>query len=330
MDGHFLSIDSCNGLSEILPVSGWSTFTGHALPLGRTVARPSRGTTSYRAMNPQTEIKLSFIRLSRLALSRWFKTCPTCGADFMWNHSDQVFCSHKCNYRQPKQWLADAIRMYLSGIGCKRIGRVLGVKANTVLGQIKKTPHFQAGRETKMPRWNKGNRNKANPDKIIASHYASEMRVIKRGDELNHWGNHPEMEKYRIVDGRMIRASRLQYQRGKAKRSNYHLAKLIRSRVYRALKGQLKSAPTLKLLGCSIEHFRLHIQRQFKRGMNWNNHGKVWQIDHIIPCAAFDMRDPEQQRKCFHYTNQQPLRCTDNLVKHDRIVPCQPELAISL
>ena len=42
---------------------------------------------------------------------------------------------------------------------------------------------------------------------------------------------------------------------------------------------------------------------------------KLGQIDHIIPCKTFDMSDPEQQRKCFHYTNLQPLWQYENLSK---------------
>jgi hypothetical protein len=48
--------------------------------------------------------------------------------------------------------------------------------------------------------------------------------------------------------------------------------------------------------------------------MTWNNHGK-WHIDHIIPCCAFDLADPEQRKRCFHYTNLQPLWAQQNFRK---------------
>jgi hypothetical protein len=48
--------------------------------------------------------------------------------------------------------------------------------------------------------------------------------------------------------------------------------------------------------------------------MSWDNYGiKGWHIDHIIPCAAFDLTDPEQQKICFHYTNLRPLYWADNI-----------------
>ena len=41
-------------------------------------------------------------------------------------------------------------------------------------------------------------------------------------------------------------------------------------------------------------------------------------LDHIRPCASFDLTDEAQQRECFHYTNLQPLWATDNMQKSDK------------
>jgi hypothetical protein len=49
--------------------------------------------------------------------------------------------------------------------------------------------------------------------------------------------------------------------------------------------------------------------------MTWDNHGDVWEIDHIIGCINFDLTDIEQQKKCFHYTNLQPLFKTSGIAK---------------
>jgi hypothetical protein len=53
--------------------------------------------------------------------------------------------------------------------------------------------------------------------------------------------------------------------------------------------------------------------------MTRENHG-IWHIDHITPCTAFDLTDPEQQKKCFHYTNLQPLWASDNIRKGNKII----------
>jgi len=49
-------------------------------------------------------------------------------------------------------------------------------------------------------------------------------------------------------------------------------------------------------------------------GMSWENRSE-WHVDHRIPCNAFDLSDPEQQRLCFWYRNLQPLWGFDNLSK---------------
>lgn len=68
------------------------------------------------------------------------------------------------------------------------------------------------------------------------------------------------------------------------------------------------------LVGCTTKELKVHIENQFKEGMDWNNKGK-WHIDHIKPCASFNLLSLEEQKKCFHYTNLQPLWGKDNLSK---------------
>jgi hypothetical protein len=63
------------------------------------------------------------------------------------------------------------------------------------------------------------------------------------------------------------------------------------------------------------------MESKFLPGMTWDNRGlRGWHIDHIVPCSFFDLANPEQQRKCFHYTNLQPLWAADNLRKSDKLV----------
>jgi hypothetical protein len=80
-----------------------------------------------------------------------------------------------------------------------------------------------------------------------------------------------------------------------------------------------KHHSAIELLGCDIEFYKQYIENQFHPDMTWENHGIVWEIDHIIPCASFDLTDSKQQKECFHYLNTQPLHKSDNRSKGDKI-----------
>ncbi len=98
---------------------------------------------------------------------------------------------------------------------------------------------------------------------------------------------------------------------------SYKIKDNLRSRVRTALKGIAKSAATMELIGCTIEALIKHLEAQFANGMTWDNYGFYgWHVDHIIPCASFDLTDPDQQKACFHYSNLQPLWAEDNLRKN--------------
>lgn len=101
----------------------------------------------------------------------------------------------------------------------------------------------------------------------------------------------------------------------------FRLKHYYRSRIRKAIKrqGADKHGTFRDLCGCSPKKLANHLESKFCDGMTWDNYGRGgWHVDHIRPCASFDLTDPEQQKKCFHYTNLQPLWQFDNLSKSDR------------
>jgi hypothetical protein len=87
----------------------------------------------------------------------------------------------------------------------------------------------------------------------------------------------------------------------------------LRRRIRRVLKGKRRVGRIHELLGCSTEELKLHLVRKFQLGMTFFNHGTVWHIHHIVPCGEFDLTNPEDQRRCFHYTNLMPLFAGQNM-----------------
>jgi hypothetical protein len=90
---------------------------------------------------------------------------------------------------------------------------------------------------------------------------------------------------------------------------HFKIKKRLRNRLYIAVtsKGTIKSKKTLDLLGCSIIDLKSYLEAKFLPTMTWDNYGEYWHIDHTIPCSSFNLLDEEEQKKCFHYTNLQPL-----------------------
>ena len=92
----------------------------------------------------------------------------------------------------------------------------------------------------------------------------------------------------------------------------------LRRRMRAVLEGTNKSDSTLNLIGCSPEELKEYIESLWTEGMSWENYGD-WHIDHIKPCAAFDLLNEDEQRECFHYTNLQPMWAEENLRKGSKI-----------
>ncbi len=117
------------------------------------------------------------------------------------------------------------------------------------------------------------------------------------------------------IDNPLVIARRKKAKQYKKLKGNLH------SRIVAALTRQIlkKENLTLDLLGCPLETFANHLEKQFTSNMNWENYGQYWHIDHIVPCAAFDLFDLNAQYKCFSYKNCRPLEKTINLSKSDSI-----------
>lgn len=103
-----------------------------------------------------------------------------------------------------------------------------------------------------------------------------------------------------------------------AKNPSAKAAANMRSRVWALLKkiGAEKSIS----LGLQAQALKSHLESKFQAGMTWDNYGTTWVVDHIIPCAAWDLSKPIQLRQCFHYFNLQPLFRPENAKKSAKLM----------
>jgi len=166
----------------------------------------------------------------------------------------------------------------------------------------------------------------------------SRVEEVKQsfGEIIQHrydWLRNSPEEKIAALDWSRARA------RAYAKRAwndspKRRLVHRLRSRIGMALKrsgtprarGWIK---TEQLVGCSVSKLREHFEALFRDGMSWENYGlKGWVIDHKIPCSQFDLSRVMEQRRCFHYSNLQPLFDSENRKKGSRVVSAAKTLTI--
>ncbi len=141
--------------------------------------------------------------------------------------------------------------------------------------------------------------------------------VLWRERNPEHISNY--RRQYRKDNLEEIKKKRNKYYKIKCENDlNFLLLTRFRCRIREALKVQHanKNNTTYELTGCDRIELKNHFESLFTDGMSWDNYGiHGWSIDHIIPCASFDLTDPEQQKICFHYSNLQPLWAKDNQKK---------------
>ena len=155
--------------------------------------------------------------------------------------------------------------------------------------------------------------------KRLKEYRLNNKEYIKQRSKEYTLKNKEKIRKYYLNNKEHIAKYKLNWGREQMKNNpNFRLKSSLRSRVYLALKGINKSASTMKLIGCSIDKLWNHLESKFEPCMTRKNHG-LWHIDHIKPCASFDLTCPVQQLACFHYKNLQPLWASENMRKGAKI-----------
>ena len=101
----------------------------------------------------------------------------------------------------------------------------------------------------------------------------------------------------------------------------FNIRRRLSASLHQSLKlaGVRKTRRTFELIGCSPQQLKEHLEKLFLPGMSWDKRSEI-HVDHIIPIASFDLSNLEQQKKCFHYTNLQPLWAVDNIKKGAKII----------
>lgn len=99
------------------------------------------------------------------------------------------------------------------------------------------------------------------------------------------------------------------------------LIKNTSSAISRTLKGKQKNGHWEKLVGYTADQLKSHLERNFEDGMDWNNYGSEWWIDHKIPVIAFNFKSSDHIdfKRCWALSNLQPMWKIENMKKNARL-----------
>ena len=257
--------------------------------------------------------------------SQELQKCSDCGCTmlvkyFSFNKKGERYkCCDSCREKRKKR-RADPEYKKKRQVYLKKYCKENAEKINT-----RSKKHYEENKERKLSKgkeWRENNKermkelthewyknNKENHNKISKEWRENNKERVKE-QQINWRQNNKE---------RINETSRKYLRHRRATDPAFKITDNLRRRVNGVVHG-CKSAHTMELIGCSQEELREYLEQQFEEGMSWDNYNHAtWHIDHILPCASFDLTDPEQQRKCFHYTNLQPLWAIDNLSKGDKL-----------
>ena len=175
----------------------------------------------------------------------------------------------------------------------------------------------KCGQEKELCEFNKDKRNKdghKNQCKSCKKEYRKDYRNENK-EKIRERQKEYDKKRYQENKDKIIEKIN-EYRKNRYKTDPLFRLKLcIRSMVKRAI----KTKRTEKIIGCTYQELKEHLESQFTEGMSWQNYGKFgWHVDHILPLSWFVLTNPEEVAKANHYTNLQPLWAEDNLFKGNR------------
>ena len=219
---------------------------------------------------------------------------------------------------------ADAVvALYRAKDGHKTIAKRIGISpriAREILiargewkpGTLKNSQHYRdklsAISQAKVPAWKKEKKRREEKAKKGRTRKASDLPLFDRVISVKRTINRRERFSKRYKEDH-----------------TYRLLHCLRKRWNKVVKrGRGYGGSVLAWLGCTAEEFVEHLRKQYESGMHDGNYGcgkGQWSIDHIRPCASFDLTDESQRLACFHYSNARPMWHIDNVIKSDTWTP---------
>lgn len=212
-------------------------------------------------------------------------------------------------------------------------------KIEKFLSDFQKNKYSKDGHRSECSDCSKISKKSIPKERIISygKKFREKHRIRLNEKQKEYYHNNIEKEKKRkkntinkkIINSTKTKKSINSWQKenkdslNKIRRKKYHenhiyrLSQNVRNRLNSFLKnkGYRKKGKTFEIIGCSPSQLKEHIEKQFKKGMSWENR-ELFHIDHIIPLSS--AKTEEELYKLSHYTNLQPLWIVENLKKGNK------------
>lgn len=126
------------------------------------------------------------------------------------------------------------------------------------------------------------------------------------------------IRKYRKKNKEKINQQRnLQRKKRRKEDPQYRLTANMRKALYHSLKRAKtkKQNTTFKYISCSPSFLLERLEKmRIERGLS------EYAVDHMMPLDSFDLSDPEELRRAWHFSNLQSLSGEDNFKKSNKVI----------
>jgi len=223
-------------------------------------------------------------------------------------------------YIPTEKELFDILKMYNDDLlGSQAISLKTGLSKPTILRVLKENGitmgqsgrRFIGGKKVADKKWRDNNKEYMN-------------QKTKNWYEHNKEHRKEYLKEYREKNIDRIREVKRTYE--KTRKHNDPLYRLInnfRTAIYQVLKENnvQKNGHYFEILKYSPEDLIVHLERQFKDGMNWDNYGE-WHVDHVLPISRHNIQEigDEEFMKCWSLNNLQPMWGEENIRKSNKII----------
>jgi hypothetical protein len=144
----------------------------------------------------------------------------------------------------------------------------------------------------------------------------------------HRWANNQEFRKRSVERQKLHRKNNPRYRQymrdyRRKQRQDFgvRLKQNARSRFWKVMQVVKKDTVTDSFnlfIGCSSAFLQHHIEKQFTPTMSWSNYGTTWEVDHKIPLKNFDLKNQDEAKAAFHFSNLQPATTSYNRSKQAR------------